>query len=149
MQYVVTGEFSKDLPYMGVLKGAVLYLTESQESPYKGPLWSPTPDFILTYDTETEAKEAGEIPPPEYYGPVENLKIQAVFNQSYNRPPEPPQPPKADPVKKTRRSWTAAQKAQIVMESRMPGATVLKTAEKYSLTKNLIFKWRQIEKLGF
>jgi transposase len=42
-----------------------------------------------------------------------------------------------------RRSWTAAQKAQIVAESHAEGATVCEVARRHALTPQQLFAWRR------
>ena len=42
-----------------------------------------------------------------------------------------------------RRSWTAEQKAQIVVESHAQGATVCEVARRHALTPQQLFAWRR------
>ena len=59
--------------------------------------------------------------------------------------------PKAEPVRRLevftgtgrRRSWTAKQKARIVVESCVEGATVSAVARRHGLTAQQLFAWRR------
>jgi transposase len=45
-------------------------------------------------------------------------------------------------VKRTRRKWSAAQKARIVREALKPGAVVLTVARRHGVHPSLLVKWR-------
>ena len=42
-----------------------------------------------------------------------------------------------------RRRWEIGEKEQIVQETLEPGASVARTAQRYAVNANLIFKWRK------
>src|SRR5271165_1325270 len=44
-----------------------------------------------------------------------------------------------------RRFWSAEEKRRMVAESFMPGASVSKVAQRYSVNANLLFTWRRQE----
>ena len=64
--------------------------------------------------------------------------------------------PKAEPVRRLevftgtgrRRSWTAKQKARIVVESCVEGATVSAVARRHGLTAQQLFAWRRKAEQG-
>lgn len=51
----------------------------------------------------------------------------------------------ADGDERQRRTWSADQKQQIILESFAPGASVAEVARRYGLNSNLLFTWRRRE----
>lgn len=51
----------------------------------------------------------------------------------------------ADGDERRRRTWSADQKQQIILESFAPGASVAEVARRYGLNSNLLFTWRRRE----
>lgn len=51
----------------------------------------------------------------------------------------------ADGGERRRRTWSADQKQQIILESFAPGASVAEVARRYGLNSNLLFTWRRRE----
>ena len=46
-----------------------------------------------------------------------------------------------------RRTWSADQKQRIIAESLAPGASVAEVARRYGLNSNMLFTWRQRERV--
>ena len=45
--------------------------------------------------------------------------------------------------RRRRRSWTDAEKCEIVAETEVPGASVLVAARRHDINANLLFKWKR------
>ena len=50
--------------------------------------------------------------------------------------------------KKTRRRYSAAQKAQVLAECGEPGASVAKVAMAHGINANIVHRWRQLSRDG-
>ena len=53
----------------------------------------------------------------------------------------------ANDGERRRRTWSADQKQRIIAESLAPGASVAEVARRYGLNSNMLFTWRQRERV--